>query len=193
MTDRLNPGIMELLVKKLDKKDSQIRPRLSEIRRKNSGLTMNAAAQVYAQSHGTSIMAKLDTQDRQSLAAMQAITQVNVSSVSKVDRRTLNISNSPIHNLSFGDRNTITQSVKVLDDALTELTGEIDKSSVLTDVEKSDYKSDIDTIASQAGKSKPNRQIIKAAWEGVKALADIEGFAQFITRIAPLIQGFLGQ
>lgn len=192
MADRLNPAIMAHLVSKLGKKDSQIRPRLSELRRKNSGLTMNAAAQMYAQKHGTSIMSKLSTEDRQSLASVQSITQVSVSSVSRVDRRTLNIHNSPIHNLSFGDRNTISQSVRILDDALAELTSKIDEHPVLTDEEKSDYKSDINTIASQAGKSKPNRQIIKSAWEGVRALADIEGFAQLVGRIAPLIQGFTG-
>jgi uncharacterized protein YukE len=190
MADRLNPDIMEVLVKKTDKTAEQIRPRLSELRRKYSGLTMNAAAQMYAQSHGTSIMTKLDQSDRQSLATVQAITQVSVSSVSKVDKRTLNINNSPIHNLSFGDRNQINQSVVTLDNALTELSEKISKSTVLTDDEKNDYKSDIQTIASQAGKSKPNRQIIKVAWESVKALADIEGFAQLVGRITPLIQGF---
>lgn len=192
MADRLNPSIMDFLVKKFDKKASQIRPRLSEIRQKHSGLTMNAAAQVYAKSHGTSIMAKLSAEDRQALANHQAITQISVSSVSKVDRRTLNINNSPIHNLSFGDRNQISQSVKVLDDALAELSSKIDESVALTAEEKNDYKSDLNTIASQVGKSKPNRQIIRAAWEGVRALADIEGFTQMIGRVAPLIQGFLG-
>lgn len=190
MTDRLNPKIMEVLVEKTSKTAEQIRPRLSELRRKYSGLTMNAAAQMYAQSHGTSIMPKLGQEDRQSLATVQAITQVSVSSVSKVDKRTLNINNSPIHNLSFGDRNQISQSVVNLDNALTELSDKIDKSTALTDDEKNDYKSDIKTIASQVGKSKPNRQIIKVAWETVKALADIEGFAQLVGRITPLIQGF---
>jgi hypothetical protein len=145
---------------------------------------------MYARSHGTSIMAKRDQDDRQSLASVQAITQVSVSSVSKVDKRTL-INNSPVHNLSFGDRNTLSQNVVSIDDNLAALTEQINNSSVLTDDEKSDYKSDIQTIASQIGKSKPHRPIIKTAWESVKALADIEGFAQFIVRISPLIQGFL--
>lgn len=182
---------MDVLTKKTGKTAEHIRPRLSELRRKYSGLTMNAAAQMYAQSHGTSIMGKLGQEDRQSLATVQAITQVSVSSVSKVDKRTLNINNSPIHNLSFGDRNQVSQSVVTLDNALADLSEKINKSTTLTDDEKSDYKSDIQTIASQAGKSKPNRSIIKTAWEGVKALADIEGFAQLIVRITPLIHIFL--
>ena len=190
MANRLNPSIMNVLTSKTGKTAEQIRPRLSELRRKHSGLTMNAAAQMYAQSHGTSIMGKLAQEDRQTLATVQAITQVSVSNVSKVDKRTL-INNSPVHNLSFGDRNTLSQSVVNIDDNLAALIEQIDESSVLTDDEKSDNKSDIQTIASQIGKSKPNRTVIKAAWESVKALADIEGFAQLIGRITPLIQGFL--
>ena len=191
MTNRLKPGIMDFLTKKLNKKAGQISPRLSEIRRKYSGLTMNAAAQMYAQSQGTSIMGKLNQKDRQSLSTVQAITQVSVSNVSKVDKRTLNINNSPMHNLSFGDRNMISQRVVTIDDNLTELINRINTSEVLTDEEKSDYKSDIQTIATQIGKSKPSRQIIKMAWESVKILASIEGFSQLISRIAPLIQKFL--
>ena len=190
MADRLNPDILAALAEKTGKTTEQIRPRLSELRRDHSGLTLNAAAQMYARSHGTSIMGKLGKEDRQALASVQAITQVSVSNVSKVDKRTL-INHSPVHNLSFGDRNTLSQNVVSIDDNLAALTKQIDKSSALTDDEKSDHKSDIQTIASQIGKSKPNRKIIKAAWESVKALADIEGFAQLIGRIAPLIHSFL--
>lgn len=191
MADKLKSRIMDHLTKKLSKTPEQIRPRISELRRKYSGLTMNAAAQVYAERQGTSVLGKLDQDDRRSLASVQAITQVNVSSVSKVDKRTLNISNSPIHNLSFGDRNTLSQNVINLDNSLTELADQIDQSQVLTEDEKNDYKSDIQTVASQIGKSKPNRQIVKAAWTSIKGLADIEGFAQAIGRVAPLIQNFL--
>lgn len=190
MTDRINPDIMDTLTKKTGKTIKQIRPRLSELRRKYSALTMNAAAQMYAQLHNTSVMGKLSLEDRHSLATVQTITQVSVSSVSKTDKRTFNVSNSLIHNLSFGDRNTINQNVAVLDNALDELSDKIDKNITLTDGEKNDYKSDIQTIASQAGKDKPNRRIIKLAWESVKTLADIEGFAQLIIKITPLIQGF---
>ena len=191
MADRLNPKIMDFLRKKLGKTAEKISPRLSELRRKHSGLTMNAAAQMYADSHNTSIMGKLNPEDRQSLATVQAITQVSVSNVSKVDKRTLHINNSPIHNLSFGDRNTLSQNVVTIDNHLAKLAAAIDKSTILTDDEKSDYKSDIQTIASQIGKSKPSRSIIKTAWESVKALADIEGFIQLVTQIAPLIHTFL--
>lgn len=191
MADRLKPGILETLVKKTGKSAEKIRPRLSELRRKHSGLTMNAAAQMYAQAHGASIMAKLEQVDRQALGTVQSITQVSVSTVSRVDKRTLNINNSPIHNLSFGDRNTLSQSVVALDDHLAKLLSKIDQSKALKGDEKADYKSDIQTIASQIGKGKPSASIIKTAWKGVQALADVEGFAQLIARITPLIQGFI--
>lgn len=191
MADRLKPTILEALVDKTGRTAEQIRPRLSELRRKHSGLTMNAAAQLYAQSQGTSIMGKLDQADRQALATVQSITHVNVSTVSKVDKRTLNINNSPIHNLSFGDRNTVSQSVIALDDQLAQLSKKIDQTKALKTDEKADYKSDIQTIATQIGKSKPNASIIKTAWKGVQALADVEGFAQLIGRITPLIAPFI--
>jgi hypothetical protein len=191
MSNRLKPSIMGFLTQKLNKTPEQIRPRLSEIRRKQSGLTINAAAQMYAEAKGTSIMGKLDQEDRQSLATVQAITQVSVSSVSKIDRRTLNIHNSPIHNLSFGDRNTISQKVVTLDDKLARLAAQIDEDDSLTDDEKNDYKSDIQTVASQIGKSKPNRQIIKVAWESIKTLNTIGEFALMIKEIAPLIHSFI--
>jgi hypothetical protein len=191
MADRLKPTILNALVDKTGKTPQQIRPRLSELRRKYSGLTMNAAAQMYAQGQGTSIMGKLDPADRQALATVQSIKQVNVSTVSKIDKRTLNINNSPVHNLSFGDRNTLNQSVVALDDHLEKLLRKIDQSKALNADDKADYKSDIQTIASQVGKSKPSASIIKAAWKSVQALADVEGFAQLVGRITPLIQGFL--
>lgn len=136
-------------------------------------------------------MGKLDPADRQALATVQSIKQVNVSTVSKIDKRTLNINNSPVHNLSFGDRNTLNQSVVALDDHLEKLLRKIDQSKALNADDKADYKSDIQTIASQVGKSKPSASIIKAAWKSVQALADVEGFAQLVGRITPLIQGFL--
>lgn len=191
MADRLKPNILETLVNKTGRTAEQIRPRLSELRRKHSGLTMNAAAQMYAQAHGTSIMGKLDDADRKALATVQSITQVSVSTVSKVDKRTLNIHNSPIHNLSFGDRNQVSQSVVALDDHLAKLTKAIDQSRALDLNEKADLKSDIQTIASQIGKSQPSKSIIKTAWRSVQALADVEGFTQLVTRIAPLVQGFM--
>lgn len=191
MAKKLKPEILKILSEKLEKTPEKIRPRLSEIRRAHSGLTPNAAAQVYAQQNNISIMPKLDNEDRNSLTSVQSISQVNSSKTIKIDKRTLNINNSPIHNLSFGDRSTVNQSVVSLDSLLTELFEKIDKLKNLSDEDKSDYKSDVQALASQIGKTKPSKQIIKTAWESIKNLADIEGCSQLITRIAPIVKLFL--
>ena len=49
-----------------------IRVAIANIKRQNSGLTSNAAAQVYAQKHHMSFMPKLDTEDKTSLTTMKA-------------------------------------------------------------------------------------------------------------------------
>ncbi len=191
MADKLNADILGILKKRLGKTPEKIRPRLSELRRKHSGLTPNAAAQMYAESHGTSIMPKLDPEDRRSLASVQTITQVSSTKNLKIDKRTLNITNSPIHNLSFGDRSTVNQSVVSLDASLSELFEKIEGTTKLSPEAKSDYKSDVEALASQIGKTKPNRSIIGAAWKTIQGLADIEGFAQLITQITPMVHTLL--
>lgn len=67
----LDNNILNHLEKKLGIKSSTIRVQLSLLKRKYSGLTLNAAAQIYAQQHGTSILAKLSDIDKTSLAQVQ--------------------------------------------------------------------------------------------------------------------------
>jgi len=77
MAKGLDKGVLELLLKKTGtlKSEASVRVRISELRRKYSGLTLNAAAQLYAEKFGKSIMFKLDPEDRQSLnqAKIQAM------------------------------------------------------------------------------------------------------------------------
>ncbi len=169
-----------------------------QVTRAATGLTTEEALFVLADKYGvqeTRGFAKLspDSQQRVSNRIVQKVT-VNTTHTTKnvqIDKRTLQISNSSVQNLAFGDRLNISQNAWEIGSALDGLVAQIDKSTTLTDDEKSDYKSDIRTIATQIGKSKPIRSIIKAAWEEVKVLATIEGFTQLIARITPLIQGFL--
>jgi len=169
-----------------------------QVTRAAIGLTTEEALFVLADKYGvqeTRGFTKLlpDSQQRVSNRIVQkvAVNMIHTTKNVKIDKRTLHISNSSVQNLAFGDRNNLSQDVVNVGNALDALVAQIDKSTTLTEDEKSDYKSDIQTIASQIGKSKPNRPIIKAAWESVKALADIEGFAQLVSRITQLIQGFL--
>lgn len=193
MAKKLNPNILKLLSQRTKKKAELIRPRLSEIKRKYSGLTSNAAAQIYAQQQTppVSFMGKLDEEDKKSLASVQSILQVNSSKTVKIDKRTLRITGSPIHNLSFGDRNEVRQTVVTLDNSLAELNEAIEKSPKISPEDKEDYKSDLKSLASQIGKRNPNKEIIKEAWQGLKALATIEGFAQLVERVALIIKDFI--
>jgi len=50
---------------------------------------------------------------------------------------------------------------------------------------------DIETIQAQLAKPNPNKAIVKAAWEGVKAAAALGGCAAFVERVANLIARFL--
>jgi len=74
MADRLKPEVLQHLKKKTGNTDGTIRVQLSLLKRKFKGLTLNAAAQVYAEQHGTSILPKLTDVDKTSLASMQLST-----------------------------------------------------------------------------------------------------------------------
>ena len=71
MADRLKPEILEHLKTKTGNTAGTIQVQLSLLKRKYSGLTLNAAAQLYAQKHGTSILPKLAKEDKESLAKVQ--------------------------------------------------------------------------------------------------------------------------
>ena len=169
-----------------------------QVTRAAVGLTTEEALFVLADKYGVQEsrgFAKLsaDGQQRVSNRVIQnvSVTTTNTTKNVKIDKRALHVSNSSVQNIAFGDRNNLNQEVVYIGNALDALVGQINKSTVLTEDEKNDYKSDIQTIASQIGKSKPNRSIIGSAWESVKALAEIEGFAQFIGRVTPLIAPFV--
>ena len=88
MADRLKKDILKHLEKKLGIKGSTIRVQLSILKRDYSGLTLNAAAQRYAQKHGISILTKLDEKDKLSLAQvpLPSITQIKSTEKIKVSK-----------------------------------------------------------------------------------------------------------
>lgn len=61
------------------------------------------------------------------------------------------------------------------------------KSDQLPDAEKLDYVAEIETIKSQLMKPKPDKNIIKRAWEKLKPLATVAGVASFFAQVAELI------
>lgn len=78
-----------------------------------------------------------------------------------------------------GNNNVVRQEFVELYKNLDILKEKIGESEVLSDTDKVDYKSDIETIKSQLAKQKPDKGIIKQAWSGLSAVATLEGVIQF--------------
>jgi len=93
--------------------------------------------------------------------------------------------------ITLGDGNQINAQFGELGAALAELRDAITKSDA-PEAQKMNLVADIDTIQSQLAKPEPNRKIISAAWESVKAAAAIGGATAFVQKVAALIQSFLG-
>lgn len=91
-----------------------------------------------------------------------------------------------------GDGNFVYSQYGDLYRTLDLLDEEIRKSDSFSDEEKLNYRADIETIKSQLAKSKPNRGILKSAWEGLKALATVSSVAQLFLRIKALIEPLIG-
>jgi len=92
--------------------------------------------------------------------------------------------------ITLGDGNQINAMFSELGQALVELRDKIIKSEV-SEARKMMLLADIDTVQSQLAKPKPDRNIIKAAWEAVKTAASIGGCVTLVRKIAGLIGGFL--
>ena len=89
MADSLNSAILKKLVSNnLGTNEQVVRVRISQVRKKYPGITLNAAAQVLADSRGFSVMGRLDKEDRQSLSFVRTVsTQTNLSSSRRPTRR----------------------------------------------------------------------------------------------------------
>lgn len=92
--------------------------------------------------------------------------------------------------ITVGDGNLINAKFGDLGKALAELRGAITASDA-SETDKMSLVADIDTIQSQLAKPEPNRNIITAAWGGIKAAAAINGCTTLITKVVGLIGGFL--
>jgi hypothetical protein len=99
--------------------------------------------------------------------------------------------NATGHNIiTLGDGNQIKAEFSELGDALVSLrTAIIDAKT--SEETKMTLVADIDTIETQLAKPTPSRQIIAAAWEGVKMAATIDGCVGLVAKAAALIAPFL--
>jgi len=71
--EKLNPKIIEILKEKTHLSDNSIRHNISMIKRDYPQCTSNAAGQILARKHGTTIMQKLDKEDKVSLPNMEIL------------------------------------------------------------------------------------------------------------------------
>lgn len=76
-------------------------------------------------------------------------------------------------------------------ESLSELSEALQKSGELTDEQKLEAINNIDTIKNQVVSPKPNKQIIKLAWQTVSAMATTAGAADLVAKITHLIASFL--
>jgi hypothetical protein len=89
----------------------------------------------------------------------------------------------------IGNNNIVRNEFIDLFRELEKLGDIIRSNSKLSDKEKVDLQSDIETIKTQLGKTEPNKNIIKAAFETIKdKLKDISEFIEPILKIASLIK-----
>lgn len=92
--------------------------------------------------------------------------------------------------ITVGHGNQVNAKFGDLAEALADLRDVVTQSDT-REVEKMSLVADIETIQTQVAKPEPNRGIIKAAWESVKAAAAINGCATLVMKVAGLIGGIL--
>jgi hypothetical protein len=92
--------------------------------------------------------------------------------------------------ITLGDGNQINAKFGDLGEALSKLREAVTQSEA-PDSQKMEIAADIDTIQSQLAKPEPNRGIVKAAWETVKAAAAINGCAALVHTTSGLVAGVL--
>jgi hypothetical protein len=103
----------------------------------------------------------------------------------------INISNTKNSVIVLGDNNVVWNEHKELFENLEELGRQIRISSEISDNDKIEYQAEIDTIKAQLEKPKPNKDIVKKAWDALKAVATIGGVVGLYTKVQPLIETLL--
>jgi len=91
--------------------------------------------------------------------------------------------------ITLGDGNQINAQFGELGQALAELRDAVTKSAAPED-QKMSVVADIETIQSQLAKPQPNRNIVAAAWEAIKAVAVVNGFTGLVHKIGTLVIAF---
>jgi hypothetical protein len=107
----------------------------------------------------------------------QAASQVNITNVQGVT--------------VVGDGNVVNAKFTELSSVLDELDQAIADSRQLTDEQKLGAAGDISAIRAQVAKKNPNPSVIRAAWEGLKALPVLGNAADAVAKVGKLLSGLL--
>ena len=91
-----------------------------------------------------------------------------------------------------GGNNVVNASYANLYGTLSILGESVKASDKLTEEQKLNALAEIETIKNQLVKSSPDRTIIQRAWEGLKAVATLEGVAVAATQVFALLRPLLG-
>ncbi|MDF0650115.1 MAG: hypothetical protein P0121_01425 [Nitrospira sp.] len=105
----------------------------------------------------------------------QAVSHINVTNVQGVT--------------ILGDGNIVNAKLTDLARALDALDQAIASTKELTDEQKLDSAGDLSTIRTQIAKKHPDMNIIKTAWESLKAVATVGGAADAAMKVGQLISG----
>jgi hypothetical protein len=115
------------------------------------------------------------------------------SSKFQKSNRFAGISFSDIKNsvIVLGDNNIVRNEYKELSESLDNLGRHIRINSEIPSDEKINYQADIDTIKAQLMKPKPDKDIVRKAWDALKCVATVNGVVSFVTKVAPLVASLI--
>jgi len=90
-----------------------------------------------------------------------------------------------------GDQNVVNVGYVDLYRGLSLLSEAVRNCSQLSDAQKLEFVSEIETIKDQLAKQSPDRSIVKLAWEKLKPLATVSGVVTFFKQVAEAIAALL--
>jgi hypothetical protein len=93
--------------------------------------------------------------------------------------------------IAIGNNNYIRNEFTELFESLEALGKQVRISSELNDEEKFNVQADMETIKSQLAKPKPDKDIIKKAWNTLKFIATINGVVSLYNKVAPIVEALI--
>jgi hypothetical protein len=92
----------------------------------------------------------------------------------------------------IGDENVVNADYSELYQALNELEKSVSSSNELSDEEKLNITSDVESLKSQLSKREPDKSIISKLWSGINKAAQVASVVQAVAQVAVLVQPFIG-